>query len=126
MTDINHRRKNKAPKNQRHVRYNNGFGCWPDEPEQRGREDANKPVRGNIQRVGNTDQLDKSMHGWGDRAKVGDEIITARAWIGNDYCNGHRGMAKSVRGAKKFVRTRIRANANAATQRLAKKGVENE
>lgn len=121
MTDINHRRKNKAPKNQRHVRYNNGYGCWPDAPEQRGREDANKPVRGNIQRVGNTDQLDKSMHGWGGRTKVGDEIITAGAGIGNDYCNGHRGMAKAVRGAKKFVRTRIRANAKAATRRLTLK-----
>lgn len=121
MTDINHRRKNKAPKNQRHSHYNNGYGCWADEPEQRGRADANKPVRGNIQAVGNTDQLDKSMHSWGRKVKVGDEIIAAGAYIGNDFSNGRRGMAKAVRGAKKFVRTRIRVKAKAATQKLANK-----
>lgn len=118
MTDINHRRKNKAPKNQRHTRYVNGYGCWPDDPEQRGRADANEPVRGNIQRVGNTDQLDKSMHSWGRKSELADKHISAG--IGNDYVNGHRGMAKDVRGAKKFVRTRIRFHENATTKKIVK------
>jgi len=120
MTDINHRRKNKLPKNQRQAYYNNGYGCRPDEPEQRGVQSANKRVRGNTQGVGNTDQLDKSLHGWGRKVKIGDEIISEGAGIGNDFSNGHRGMAKAVKGAKKFVRTRLRFHEKAATQRMVK------
>lgn len=30
------------------------------------------------------------------------------AHIGNDHTNGHRGHAKAVRGAKKYIRTRDR------------------
>lgn len=120
MTDINHRRKNKLPKNQRQAYYNNGYGCRPDEPEQRGVQSANKRVRGNIERVGNTDQLDKSLHGWHRTVKIGDEVVSAGAGIGNDYSNGHRGMAKAVKGAKKFVRTRLRFHEKAATQRMVK------
>lgn len=36
-----------------------------------------------------------------------------------DFTNGNRGMAKSVRGAKKFVNSRFRHHENAATRRLA-------
>lgn len=37
------------------------------------------------------------------------------AAIGNDFTNGHRGHAKAVRGAKKFIRSRDRiANKRAA------------
>ena len=36
-----------------------------------------------------------------------------------DSSNGNRGMAKSVRGAKKFVNSRFRFHENAATRRLA-------
>ena len=43
--------------------------------------------------------------------------IDARAdW---DFSNGNRGMAKSVRGAKKYVNSRFRFHENAATRRLA-------
>ncbi|MGE0500055.1 MAG: hypothetical protein AB7I79_00210 [Rhizobiaceae bacterium] len=35
-----------------------------------------------------------------------------------DFSNGNRGMAKSVRGAKKFVNSRFRFHENAATRRL--------
>ncbi len=39
--------------------------------------------------------------------------------IGNDFTNGHRGHAKAVRGAKKFVRTRDRiANKQVARKAL--------
>jgi len=40
------------------------------------------------------------------------------ASIGNDFTNGNRGMAKSKRGAKKFIRSRIRHHENAATRKL--------
>ena len=45
------------------------------------------------------------------------EVVSARAdW---DFTNGNRGMAKSVRGAKKFVNSRFRFHENAATRKLA-------
>lgn len=120
MTDINHRRKNKLAKNLRRssVSFNNGYGCWPDEPEQRGSASAQQPVRGNIQRGGNSDQLDKSMHGWSRKSEFSDKHIGA--FIGNDFANGSRGMAKSVKGAKKFVRTRIRFHEKATLDKMLK------
>ena len=49
--------------------------------------------------------------------KISDLSVSARAdW---DFSNGNRGMAKSVRGAKKFVNSRFRFHENAATKRLA-------
>ena len=52
--------------------------------------------------------------------KVGElsgAAVSARAdW---DFTNGNRGMAKSVRGAKKFVNSRFRFHENAATRKLA-------
>ena len=36
-----------------------------------------------------------------------------------DVANGNRGMARSVRGAKKFVNSRFRFHENAATRKLA-------
>lgn len=114
MTDVNHRRKNRKPVNQRYAdyEYNNGYG-------------TSDGKRGKIQRVGNTDYLDKSMHSWGRTSLLSDKDIGAG--IGNDYTNGHRGMAKAVRGAKKFVRTRFRFYENAATRKLANEiGEENE
>ena len=112
MTDTNHRRGNRPPVNQRHGRnnYHNGY-VWPDNKE-----------TGISQRVGKTDFLDKSLHGFSRKSKLGDVIISAR--IGNDFCNGHRGMAKAVRGAKKFVRTRIRFHEKAMTKRLLKEIVD--
>lgn len=49
--------------------------------------------------------------------EVSDVSISARTdW---DFSNGNRGMAKSVRGAKKFVNSRFRFHENAATRKLA-------
>ena len=83
MTDVNHRRKNRKPVNQRYAdyEYHNGYGTIDGE-------------RGKIQRVGNTDYLDKSMHSWGRTSLLSDKDIGAG--IGNDYTNGHRGMAKAL------------------------------
>jgi hypothetical protein len=138
MTDINHHRKNKKPVNQRYSEksYKNGYAD-PDnkkgvkfnqeeidklkaEYEALGHDVNNlhfAPARSGALRVGQTDYLDKSMHGWGAKSTLADKQIGAS--IGNDFCNGHRGMAKSVKGAKKFVRTRIRFHENAATKKLA-------
>ncbi|MEK7628219.1 MAG: hypothetical protein AAB421_02240 [Patescibacteria group bacterium] len=44
--------------------------------------------------------------------------------IGNDFSKGNRGMAKAKRGAKKFVRSRIRFHDNTTTKRLASGTVE--
>lgn len=107
MTDTNHRRANRKPVNQRYHQdvYINGYPVLDGE-------------RGQIQRVGNTDYLDKSLHGWSRKSMIADRDISAS--IGNDFTNGRRGMAKAVRGAKKFVRTRIRFHENAATKKLMK------
>jgi hypothetical protein len=40
--------------------------------------------------------------------------------VTHSFCNGNRGMAKAVRGAKKFVRSRARFHENRAAQRLAR------
>lgn len=105
MTDINHRRKNRKPVNQRHEKYHNGYA----HPENK--------ITGFSQRVGRTDFLDKSMHGWGAKSELSDKMIGAS--IGNDFSNGHRGMARAVKGAKKFVRSRIRFHDKAATKKEA-------
>ncbi len=106
MTDINHRRKNRKPVNQRYRpdAYHNGY------PPLHGKE---LPQRA----VGRTDFLDKSMHSWMRVAPVSGQYFWA--WIRNDFTDGHRGMAHAVKGAKKFVRTRVRFHDNAATRRLA-------
>lgn len=45
--------------------------------------------------------------------------VSLWATSGYDHSNGHRGQAKAARGAKKFVRSRLRFHENAATRRLA-------
>jgi hypothetical protein len=138
MTDINHHRKNRKPVNQRHKEheYNNGYA---DPNNKKGvkfnQEEIDKqkaeyaalghdvnnlafsPASSGAMRVGRTDFLDKSMHGWGTKSTLAGKQIGAS--IGNDFTNGHRGMAKAVKGAKKFVRTRVRFHENAATKKLA-------
>lgn len=106
MTDVNQRRKNKRPVNQRYKpeEYNNGF--VPETGKQRP-----------IGRIGKTDFLDKSMHSWSGVAPISG--LRFQAGIRNDFTNGHRGMARSVKGAKKFVRTRVRFHENAETKRLS-------
>lgn len=66
--------------------------------------------------------LDKSMHGWGTLDTFSDKHIGAS--IGNDFSNGKRGMAKAVRGAKKYVRTRTRFHSKMMTQKLIRDGIE--
>ena len=122
MTKINHRKKNKEPVNKRFKEreYNNGYS-YPDNKnwqesmaEERKALDSAGKTDVNIigynqtgaPRIGKTDFLDKSLHGWGRKSSFANKRISAS--IGNDFTNGHRGMAKAVRGAKKFVRTRIR------------------
>lgn len=104
MTDINHRRKNKPQVDRRYNRsaYSSGFARDKDQ---------DRAIR-----VGKTGYLDKSMHGSARKSILADKTVSAR--IGNDFCNGHRGMAKAIRGAKKSVRSRIRFNENRAVRKL--------
>lgn len=115
--DKNHRRKNRPPVDRRYPsdQYRNGYA----RQDGRGRYSDGEPVEraDHHTRVGRTGYLDKSMHGWGDRGAISG--VHVGAGIGNDFTNGHRGMAKAVKGAKKFVRTRVRFHENAATKRLA-------
>jgi len=46
------------------------------------------------------------MQSWHGASEDGTMVFAS---IGNDFSNGHRGMARSVRGAKKYVRSRVRA-----------------
>lgn len=141
MTDVNHHRKNRKPVNQRYPEraYHNGyanpnnkegvkgFEQWLEqvkaEDEALGRTNAcyPNPVSGS-QRVGRTDYLDKSMHGWGHKSELADR--NTGGYIGNDFTNGHRGMAKAVRGAKKRARTQLRFHENAVTKKLALEPIE--
>jgi len=54
--------------------------------------------------------------GFHKRGVFSDEAPSAAADF--DFSNGNRGMAKSVRGAKKFVNSRFRFHENAATRRM--------
>lgn len=134
MTDINHRRKNKKPVNQRYGEfdYHNGYAApdnkrhlskvkedndrWVAETLALGLNPAIPKLHTGSQRVGRTDFLDKSLHSWGRKSELADKAIGAH--IGNDFTDGHRGMARSVKCAKKFVRSRIRFHENAATKKM--------
>lgn len=63
-------------------------------------------------------QRDKSMSGFAGRSEFSNASV--HTWIGNDFTCGNRGMAKAVRGAKKFVRSRIRFHDKAETRKLLK------
>jgi hypothetical protein len=120
MTDINHRRKNRKPVALRHNTYRNGYSIpasrIADEARPTMHEIENTDPTESYQRVGRTRYLDKSLHGWGNLSKFADKQIGAS--ISNDFTNGHRGMAKAVRGAKKFVRSRTRFHENAETKKM--------
>lgn len=50
-------------------------------------------------------------------SKIADVgLVAVSQW---DMSNGHRGVAQSVRGAKKFVNSRFRFHEKAATHKLA-------
>lgn len=51
-------------------------------------------------------QRDKSMQCWSRKTADKDKVVGAG--IGNDFTDGHRGMARAVRGAKKYVNSRVR------------------
>lgn len=131
MADINHRRKNRKPVNQRYDQraYHNGYA----QPENKGHP-AGKEYSDNghgapfpihmSKRLTQTDFLDKSLHGWGRKSELADRVVGAG--ISNDFSNGTRGMARSVRGAKKFVRTRIRFHEKMAVQKLAHAHTDHE
>jgi len=51
-------------------------------------------------------------------APLSGRLISACATTG-DHANGKRGIARDVRGAKKYVRSRTRFHENAATKKLA-------
>lgn len=141
MTDINHRRKNKKPVNQRfgEYDYHNGY-AHPDNKRTLAEVKADndkfvaetlalgqnpaiiKPHTG-APRVGRTDYLDKSLHSWGRKSKIADKSIGAS--ISNDFTNGHKGMAKAVKGAKKFVNSRVRFHENSATKKLVQEELRN-
>lgn len=117
MTDVNHRRTNRPPVDRRYAAadYHNGYPRTDRDITYADGEVFPRQERQH--RVGGTGYLDKSMHGWGAQGAISG--VRVGASIGNDFAKGHRGMAKAVRGAKKFVRTRIRHHENAATRRLA-------
>lgn len=60
---------------------------------------------------------DSAMFSTSAKALVADKSIYAS--IGNDFTKGNRGMAKAKRGAKKFVRSRVRFHDKAATRKMA-------
>jgi hypothetical protein len=68
--------------------------------------------------------IEKSMSAWVGKAKLAGVAVAAS--IGNDFSNGHRGMARSVRGAKKYVHSRTRFHDNAAARKLARKAGDDE
>lgn len=61
---------------------------------------------------------------FGKRSGIAGVAIDAMADF--DASNGNRGMAKSVRGAKKYVNSRFRFHENAATRRLAGEPAERD
>tara|TARA_Y100000815_G_scaffold272998_1_gene303194 strand:- start:278 stop:622 length:345 start_codon:yes stop_codon:yes gene_type:complete len=103
---MKHQRKNKKPVDRRysHDTYQNGYARRPDEEAQI--------------RVGKTGFLDKSMHGAAQIDPFSDSHVAAQ--IGNDFSNGHRGMARAIKGAKKFVRSRVRAKAKMKVRQIEK------
>lgn len=134
MTDINHRRKNKKPVNKRYGEfdYHNGYASpnnkrtlaevkadndkFVEETLALGQNPAKINPQTGAMRVGRTDYLDKSLHSWGRKCEVADKVVGAS--IGNDFTDGQRGMAHAVKGAKKFVRSRVRFHENAAVKKM--------
>jgi len=65
---------------------------------------------------------DKSMTSYHRVSEFAD--YSAGASIGNDFTNGHRGMAHAVKGAKKYVNSRFRFHEKQALRKLIKDDVE--
>lgn len=45
---------------------------------------------------------------WGDSSRDKEADVSVGACIGHFFSNGHRGMAKAKRGAKKYIHSRMR------------------
>lgn len=134
MTDVNHHRKNKKPVNKRYAKntYKNGYAYpnnkrhvseikeendkWVEDIKSKGFTPAIPKLKTGEPGVGRTDYLDKSMHSWGRKSIFADKSIGAG--IGNDFTNGRKGMAKAVKGAKKFVNSRIRFHENMELKKM--------
>jgi hypothetical protein len=61
-------------------------------------------------------QRDKSMQGWVSKDPFSDRSFSAS--IGNDFTEGHRGMARAAKGAKKFINSRRRFHERMGLRRL--------
>jgi hypothetical protein len=55
----------------------------------------------------------------GCKLTLSDRVVGATSTNG-DHTNGKHGIAKDRRGAKKYIRTRIRFHENAATRKMLK------
>lgn len=63
---------------------------------------------------------DRSMFQPSERDDFSGRVIRANG-IGNDFTKGHRGMARAVHGAKKFINSRRRFH-----ERMALREIEQE
>lgn len=111
MSNLNHRRKNKKARNimLSQNEYNNGFGL--NENEEGGHD-------------GTPSYLDKSRQCWLRKSKFSDKIIGAS--VGASFSKGNRGMAKDVRGAKKFIRSRVRFHEQQKLNKIKREYSEEE
>jgi hypothetical protein len=119
---INHRRpKNKQKVDRRYStsEYNNGHAR--NDGSERWRngdlvapDGVDESSKANY--VGRTGYLYKGGTGWGQKTEFSDKMIGAS--VCHEYSQSHRGMAKAVRGAKKYIRTRVRFHENAATKKM--------
>lgn len=58
---------------------------------------------------------------FGAKSKVGDTVIMVGASANiHDTTNGKRGVAKRIRGAKKYVRSRIRVREKEALRKVSR------
>jgi hypothetical protein len=66
-------------------------------------------------------QICRILRGWPvKKVEVGDKtkrISPERPYL--DPANGHRGRARGIAGAKKYMRTRLRFHENQETQKIA-------
>jgi hypothetical protein len=121
----NHRRKNRRPgygevrKDVICVEKEEGlfYDSWDRQDDTHAYQDVRRseiPTHNGVVRNKNSEHLDKAMEGFRDRAELADRDIGAS--IGNNFSNGNRGMARAVKGAKKYVRSRRRFHENKATR----------
>jgi len=123
----NHRRKNPLPgygavrSETLSIEKREGlcYDSWDRQDDTHAYQDIRRsdiPTHNGFVRNKNSEHLDKAMEGFGARAELADRHIGAT--IGNDFSNGNRGMARAVKGAKKYVRSRRRFHENKATRAM--------